>query len=242
MRRPARLILPAMALCATLSAMFLASPVAARNEKPPAVCPEPVKPVLFISPSGEPFRPKDAGGDDPVKRWFDQADRNHDGKLTVGELMLDGDRFFATLDTDHNGELLPDEIHAYEDGVAPEIKLYQRRPEQGGGSEGGARGERGRGERSGGARRAGRPTPAYAAGIMGAGRYAFLNIPNPVAAADGDFNRAISASEFRAAAADRFNDLDPQQTKALTLDRLPKTPAQQAANAACLARLKEKRR
>jgi len=247
MRRPARLILPAMALCATLSAMFLAWPAAAKHEKPPAVCPEPVKPVLFISPSGEPFRPRGAGdgsgGDDPVKRWFDQADRNHDGKLTLGELMLDGDRFFAALDTDHNGELLPDEVHAYEDEVAPEIKLYQRRPDQGGGSGGGARGERGRGERSEGEqRRTGRPTPAYAAGIMGAGRYAFLNIPNPVAAADGDFNRAISASEFRAAAADRFNDLDPQQTKALTLDRLPKTPAQQAANAACLARLKEQRR
>lgn len=215
---------------------LLAAPALAKREAVPPVCPAPVGPVLFLSPVGEPFRPK-GDADDPVRRWFDQADRNRDGKLTVGEFMLDGDRFFATLDKDRNGELLPDEVHAYEDDVAPEIRLYQRRPESG--AEGGrkdAERARPRPDR----RRAGQPG-AYAEGVMGAGRYAFLNIPHPVAAADSDFNRAISAAEFRAAAAQRFADLDPNQTKALGFDQLPKTPAQQAANAACLARLKEKR-
>lgn len=218
---------------------LLAAPALAKREAPITICPDPVAPVLFISPVGEPFRPQ-GGNDDPVRRWFDQADRNRDGKLTVGEFMLDGDRVFATLDRDGNGELLPDEVHRYEQDVAPEIRLYQRRPEPG--AEGGKKagsddGQRPRAER----RRGGRP-PAYADGVIGAGRYAFLNIPNPVAAADSDVNRAITAREFRAAAAARFADLDPRQTKALSFDQLSKTPAQQAANAACLAKLREKRR
>ncbi|WP_016746467.1 hypothetical protein [Rhizorhabdus wittichii] len=227
---------------ALLLALLLASPVAARRDGPPPVCPEPVRPVLFISPMGEPFRPKgandDPGADDPVRRWFDQADRNKDGVLTVGELMLDGDRFFATLDKDKSGELLPDEVSAYEQDVAPEIRLYQRRPERpaDGGVKDDDRDRSRPAKRRGGRRGAG----AGYDGAIGAGRYAFLNIPNPVAAADSDLNRAITAQEFRAAAADRFADLDPQQTKALSFAQLPKTPAQVAANAACLERVKEK--
>lgn len=222
---------------AFLLALLLASPAAARRDGPPPVCPEPVRPVLFLSPMGEPFRPT-GDGDDPVRRWFDQADRNRDGTLTVGELMLDGDRFFATLDKDKSGELLPDEVSAYEQDIAPEIRLYQRRPDRA--ADGSAKDDdrdrprpaKRRGGRSGGG-------GGYD-GAIGAGRYAFLNIPNPVAAADRDLNRAITAQEFRAAAADRFADLDPQQTKALSFAQLPKTPAQVAANAACLERVKEK--
>nr|WP_047168842.1 EF-hand domain-containing protein [Sphingomonas sp. Y57] len=220
---------------AFLLALLLASPAVARRDGPPPVCPEPVRPVLFISPMGEPFRPK-GEGDDPVRRWFDQADRNGDGLLTVGELMVDGDRFFATLDKDKSGELLPDEVSAYEQDVAPEIRLYQRRPERP--ADGGAKDDER--DRPRPAKRRGRPVAAGYDGAIGAGRYAFLNIPNPVAAADSDLNRAITAQEFRAAAAGRFADLDPQQTKALGFAQLPRTPAQVAANAACLERIKEK--
>jgi hypothetical protein len=217
--------------------LLLAAPALAKREATPPACPAPVKPALFISPAGEPFRPR-GDDDDPVRRWFDQADRDHDGKLTIGEMMLDADRFFATLDRDGNGELLPDEVQAYEQDVAPEIRLYQRRPEpDADDARKEEKPERPRSDR----RRAGQPG-AYAQGVLGAGRYAFLNIPNPVAAADTDFNRAISMREFGAAAAGRFRDLDPQQTKALSFAALPRTPAQQAATAACLERLKEKRR
>ncbi|WP_340317847.1 EF-hand domain-containing protein [Rhizorhabdus argentea] len=210
----------------------MAAPAVARPAAPPAICSEPIKPQLFISPMGEPFRPK-GDDDNPPRRWFDQADRDHDGKLTIGEMMLDGDRFFATLDKDHNGELLPDEVYAYEQDVAPEIRLYQRRP---GGERGAPRAERDD-ERQRSQRYKGGP-PGFD-GATGAGRYGFLNIPNPVASADDDINRAVSAKEFRAAAAERFRDLDPNQSKALTLAQLPSTPAQIAANAACLARVKE---
>lgn len=220
---------------ALLLLAVIAAPLAAKKtDQPSAVCLEPVKPQLFVSPVGEPFRPK-GNADDPVKRWFDQADRDHDGKLTIGEMMLDADRFFARLDQDRSGELLPDEVHAYEDEV-PEIRLYQRRRDPDAEGDRKAREEQ-RAERRQAAKR--RPgIPAYD-GAMGAGRYAFLNIPHPVVAADSDVNRAISAAEFRAAAAERFRELDTGQAKALLFASLPKTPAQIAANEACLARVRE---
>lgn len=214
---------------------ILACPVAGKTVAPPQVCPEPVKPQLFMSPMGEPFRPKDEA-DDPVRRWFDQADRDHDGRLTIGEAMLDADRFFAQLDTDGNGELLPDEVHGYEQDIAPEIRLYQRRGEPEAGKKRNEADEDRSRRRKGG----GRGVPSWD-GAAGAGRYAFLNIPNPVASADDDINRAIDRKEFRAAAAERFRDLDRERSKALTLAQLPKTPAQIAANAACLARVKQGR-
>ncbi|KKC26232.1 EF-hand domain-containing protein [Sphingomonas sp. SRS2] len=220
--RRAILLLLLLALAAT--------PLTAKKaELPPAVCLEPIKAQLFMSPVGEPFRPKE-DADDPVRRWFEQADRDHDGKLTTGEMMLDADRFFARLDKNGDGELLPDEVHAYEDGV-PEIRLYQARREP----------EAGAKPRDGERERASKRKPGGLAygGAMGAGRYAFLNIPNPVAAADSDVNRAVDAKEFRTAAAERFRDLDPNQVKALSFALLPKTPAQVAANAACLDRVRE---
>lgn len=211
-----------------------AAPLAAQKaDRPPALCSGQVRPQLFLSPIGEPFRPT-GEGDDPVRRWFDQADRDRDGRLTAGEMMLDADRFFERLDKDHDGELLPDEVHAYENDV-PEIRLYQRRPDSGAEDSGKARKEERARQAAAKRRRGG---AAYD-GAIGAGRFAFLNIPNPVAAADGDVNRAVSASEYRLAAAERFRDLDPDQKKALTLAQLPKTPAQVAANAACLERARE---
>jgi hypothetical protein len=223
---------------ALLILLAVASPALARQDKPIPACSQPYKQPLFLSPMGEPFRPKDEK-DDPVKRWFDQADRNHDGKLTVGEMVLDADRFFATLDKDGNGELLPDEVNAYEQDVAPEIRLFQGRPNPYGPEKAGQDDDDRR-------RQAKRSAGAMPEGVTGAGRYAFLNIPEPVASADDDVNRAVDKHEFEQAAIERFNDLDPHQTKALTLAGLPKTPAQVAANAACVAKAereaKEKRR
>ncbi|MEA3080860.1 MAG: hypothetical protein QOD54_528, partial [Sphingomonadales bacterium] len=42
----------------------------------------------FISPMGEPFRPRSAN-DDTLARWFNQADRNRDGQLTADEMRAD---------------------------------------------------------------------------------------------------------------------------------------------------------
>ena len=79
----------------------------------------------FISPMGEPFRPRSAT-DDTLARWFDQADRNHDGQLTPDEMKADADRFFATLDVDGNGAIEPEELIHYEWELAPDIQLSAR--------------------------------------------------------------------------------------------------------------------
>jgi Ca2+-binding EF-hand superfamily protein len=170
----------------------------------------------FISPMGEPFRSHSAT-DDTLGDWFRQADRNHDGVLTVDEMQADADRFFATLDTDHNGEIDPDELVHYEWQVAPEIQVNTKR-------------RRARGEAASAASEA--ETPGVYddkerrlerhgdSGPQGAARYTLLNVPEPVAAADADLNRGISKQEFRQAAIDRFNLLDKPRAGRLGLEQL----------------------
>ena len=74
---------------------------------------------------GEPFRARSAS-DDTLADWFRQADRNHDGVLTADEMQADADRFFAMLDTDHNGEIEPDELAHYEYEIAPDIQVMTK--------------------------------------------------------------------------------------------------------------------
>ena len=69
---------------------------------------------------GEPFRPK-MRGDDQLAAWFQQADTNHDGRLTLAEMQQDAERFHSALDTNHDGEIDPDEISHYETAIAPEV-------------------------------------------------------------------------------------------------------------------------
>ncbi|WP_231638963.1 hypothetical protein [Sphingomonas profundi] len=197
-----------LAIVLTL-ATLLAPPAQAAKKLPP--CP-PKAAQLFIAPMGEPFR---AGPDapDPMTVWFVRLDADRDGRITPAEFAADADRFFARLDTDRDGELIPSEVTAYERDIAPEIRLYT--PRGAAGMRPPTRAERKKAEGYG--------------DPLGAGRWAFLNIPEPVAAADADFNRGVSLAEFRAAAADRFAQLDKAKAGALTLATLPKTPAQSAA-------------
>jgi hypothetical protein len=62
----------------------------------------------------------------------------------------------------------------------------------------------------------------------GAGLFGLLNEPEPVAAADVNFDSHITLQEFLAAADRRFDALDRKGLGYLTLDALPKTPAQAA--------------
>ena len=146
----------------------------------------------FISPMGEPFRPPSTG-EAPIARWFVQADRNQDGLLTSEEMQADAERFFARLDANHDGQIDPDERRIYETEIAPEIQVNSdwRRPRS-----------------DDWKRPKDRHDGYHKNGLQGAARYGILNIPQPVAAADADFNRAVSLAEFRQAAAYRFNVLD----------------------------------
>jgi hypothetical protein len=60
--------------------------------------------------------------------------------------------------------------------------------------------------------------------LQGAARYGLLNMPEPVAAADTDFDRAITLQEFKAAALERFQLLDKAKTGKLTLAQLEAMP------------------
>lgn len=163
-------------VAAAAALMVIVMPAVAKPKLPP--CP-PKGPQLFISPMGEPFR---AGPDDPypVDRWFAQADKDHDGRLTQAEVVADADRFFAVLDEDKDGEIIPGEVIRYERDIAPEIRLYERKTM----------------DRK--AIKKLKDAPAYGEPI-GAGRWSFTNIPQPVVAADTDFNRGVTLAEFRAA-------------------------------------------
>ena len=55
--------------------------------------------------------------------------------------------------------------------------------------------------------------------LQGAARYGLLNIPEPVAAADTDFDRGVSLAEFRFAAVRRFQLLDSTRSGAIRLDQ-----------------------
>ena len=165
----------------------------------------------FISPMGEPYRSQIAG-EAPIARWFAKADRNQDGMLSSDEMQADADRFFKKLDSDHDGRIGPEEIKTYEWEIAPEIQVNSDWRQ--------ARGQ---------------PRPKHDShdgyqinGLQGAARYGILNIPQPVASADADFNRAVSLAEFRQAAATRFQLLDGNNLGRLTLveleQRLPARP------------------
>jgi Ca2+-binding EF-hand superfamily protein len=179
----------------------------------------------FISPMGEPFRARSIA-DDTLANWFHQADRNHDGVLTMDEMQADADRFFAKLDSDHDGEIDPDELASYEWEIAPDIQAMSKTrnppgvaavraprdddpehpPRHG-------RWRPGAGEDAG-------TLLGMGGGLQGAARYGLLNMPEPVAAADTDFNRGISLIEFRQAAVTRFQLLDRGRTGALSLGQL----------------------
>lgn len=152
---------------------------------------------LFISPMGEPFSGR-APGEDGMVVWFQQADLNHDGMLTVDEMTADADRFFQLLDRTHDGEIDPDDIDYYEQ-VVPEIRavsVISTSVTPGGAIE------------------------EHADSESRAGRFGLLRIPEPVTSADTNFNRGVSPEEFRSAAVARFQLLDVGHVGKLTLPGL----------------------
>jgi hypothetical protein len=170
----------------------------------------------FISPMGEPFRARSTS-ENTLAKWLNQADRNRDGHITADEMQADAERFFATLDTDGNREIGPEELIRYEWEVAPEIQVNSKRrrtPEEA------SRNPQPKEARQ----REDDPdrhlTRSLHEGLQGGARYALLNIPEPVAAADADLNRAITLGEFRQAAAERFQLLDSARKGRLTLQDL----------------------
>ena len=66
---------------------------------------------------------------------------------------------------------------------------------------------------------------SYLPPLRGAGRYGYIATPEPVTAADVDFDGTITRAEFMAAASRRFEMLDANQDGAITQRELPKLKA-----------------
>jgi len=211
---------------------------------------------LFISPAGEPFRaPIDAPY--PLATWFAGADHNHDGKIDLTEMTWDFDRFFDSLDTDHDGTLRSDEIERYEHMV-PELhsgfagrgfgggggrgRGGHHRGGRGGGMGGGLGGVGGaggyHGDDSGAAAADGQEEqssddnhapPAYVP-TGSATRYELISIPEPVSAMDTDLSGTVTRLELHRAAARRFGILDQKQRGYLTIADLPEPDAERHLN------------
>jgi len=175
---------------------------------------------------GEPIR-----GDAPLETWFSDADADHSGALTVEEVQRDAARFFATLDSDRDSEIEPDEMGRYETEVAPELF---RAPAGGGFGRGrfggGERPRRGPGMGAGGpgghGPGAGAPMRPRggAGGAPGIGVPGLLGLRQPVAAADANLNRGVTPAEFSDAAGQRFLLLDRDRNGLLAPDELRPPP------------------
>jgi hypothetical protein len=206
-----------------LAAVFLgvAGVAAAQPQDPPILetygreAPPPPGPRvrLFISPMGEPFR-----GPDGFGTWLAGADADHDGAVTLAEFRADAERFFRLLDTDGNGYIDGFEMQAYERERVPEIGAVA--------VDEGSRGLRGRRRGGAAAPSGGGQTTFKPAGRQGAARFSLVNIPQPVAQADEDWNGRIMPVEWDHAATRRFALLDKENTGRLTRDSLQPQPAE----------------
>jgi hypothetical protein len=190
-----------------------------RGDGQPAHRPPPA-PTLFISPAGQPFH-AGPGEPYPVAKWFALANKAGDGKLTRAEFRADAEAFFHILDENHDGIVDGFEVNDYEQNVVPEIMgAYS--------GASGVRGRRGSGPAPNG--RSGGPSADANAVLQGAAVYGLLNEPEPVTATDLNLDGRITLAEFLKAADRRFDKLDAKQLGYLTLDTLPKPPAQLMAS------------
>ena len=176
---------------------------------------------LFISPAGQPFTAP-TNEPYPIVMWFKGADKNGDGKLDKAEHRADAEAFFAILDRNKDGYVAGQEVTIYEHYMVPEILS-----EASGGLIRVVLQDTGdnAGDDSGVAPRQRLNT------TQGAVQFSLTREPEPVRAADRNFDYRVSLQEFRDHADRHFDALDLNGDGFLTLDELPKTMAERAAHA-----------
>jgi hypothetical protein len=179
---------------------------------------------VFFSPSGQPFRGK-PGEAYPVKTWFEAADADHDGKVSHDE--FDAMKFYGLLDVNHDGYINSPENTRYESQVAPEIQHMDPRILQPKIRQGNSDSDPNFGADTSQSKGSGK----YIKQIIGASQYGMIDEPQPVRAADANFDFRVSSDEWINASHQRFTILDLNGDGFLTPDELRTTPAQAAAEA-----------
>lgn len=167
--------------------------------------PDPIDgPNVFLSPMGEPFRSDDRLSG--AEHWFVHADANRDRRMTRAEYLAEAMAFFASLDTDHDGVIGPDEISHYETIVAPEVTVTS------------TYGDMSKAKVDSDGKFVEPPYPTR----LGAGRYSYVASPEPIVSADSNLDRGITAAEFEQAARLRFKALDANGDGTLVRAELPR--------------------
>lgn len=171
-----------------------------------------------MSLMGEPFWTNDAG-EEPFDQWLKLADADSDGSVSRLEFRTDAEAFFANLDANADKVIDADEMADYEQ-LAP-----GRTRAAGGGAT---------------ATSSRRPTPKSSAPVEkgqvalvtsgnipsatrihpGNTRINFAEVPQPVAMADLNLDRRVTAEEFARTAYRRFSKQDANQDGRLTRDEL----------------------
>ncbi|MFT4089520.1 MAG: hypothetical protein QM645_02220 [Asticcacaulis sp.] len=224
---------PALILATTLMAGSAAAqmpppPKAAEGDAPPSG--RVAGQSVFFSPSGEVFK-SPLGEAYPTAVWFAAADTDQDGALSREEFQADAMRFFAIVDVDGNKVISSQENSRYEQELAPEILGFSPLVKQ----------PRVRQRES--TDRATEPwTQSYQARVQGAAQFSLINEPQPIRAADRNFDFRITEDEWIKATTARFNLLDRNKDGKLTLDELPKTPLQIGLEERAAERAKQQRK
>ena len=193
---------------------------------------------LFISPCGEPFRSK-PGEAYPVVVWFERTDANKDGKIDRKEFEADAEQFFHKLDVNKDGIVTDYVINFYEKRLVPEI-LSGLQGSAFMSGDAGAHLIKVQGPAQGlsqidpgGAPDTAPPHPREEDGPpKGAAAFGLLNDPEPIRTADRSFASRIRLQDFIAQADRNFDVLDYKERGYLTLETLPRTPTQAAADVA----------
>jgi Ca2+-binding EF-hand superfamily protein len=157
---------------------------------------------VYLSLMGEPFRGP-VGGARPLADWFAVADRDHDGAVSLAEMLEDAARFFKILDIDGDGVINTIEMSRYETEIAPAQVRFDGGLTPFRSSDKSDSTGRGRSEDPDSDRRR-----SFSSIGGGSGRMLrdlqYLEVPQPVMMADADVNQRVTADEFAKMAAKRF--------------------------------------
>lgn len=173
---------------------------------------------VYMSLMGEPYWTNEAGKA-PFEQWLEMADLDGDGAVAKSEFLKDADAFFESLDTSGDQVIDADEMTSYEQ-LAP-----------------------GKTRAAGGGAKlpsSARPKPTSSAPVEkgmvaivssgnvpsatrihpGGGPINYANVPQPVAMADRNLDRRVTAQEFRKTAEMRFSNYDVNKDGRLTRKEL----------------------